>query len=83
MAIKIHPHAAERMRERGTNVAEVEKTIETGERFPAKFGRIGFRRNFPIDGKWNEKKYNTKQVEVIAVNEDDNWIAITVMVKYF
>jgi len=83
MAIKIHPHAAERMRERGTNAAEVEKTIETGERFPAKFGRTGFRRNFPFDGIWNEKKYSTKQVEVIAVNEDDNWIAITVLVKFF
>jgi hypothetical protein len=55
MAIKTHPHAAERMRERGTNAAEVEKTIETGERFPAKFGRTGFRRNFPFDGIWNEK----------------------------
>jgi hypothetical protein len=83
MAIKIHPHAAGRMRERGTNVEEVEKTIETGERFPAKFGRTGFRRNFAFNSIWNEKRYNTKQVEVIAVNEDDNWIAITVLVKYF
>jgi hypothetical protein len=83
MAIKIHPHAAERMRERGTNAEEIEKTIETGERFPAKFGRTGFRRNFPFNGIWNKKEYKTKQVEVIAVNEGGDWIAVTTLVKYF
>jgi len=83
MAIKIHPHSAERMKERGTNEKEVKKTIETGERFPVKFGRTGFRRNFSFNGIWNNKSYNTKQVEVIAVNEDDNWVVVTVLVKYF
>lgn len=83
MAIIIHPHSAERMKERGTNEEEVKKTIETGERFQAKFGRTGFRRNFSFNDIWNNKKYNTKQVEVIAVNEDDNWVAVTVLVRYF
>ncbi|MCK4763433.1 MAG: DUF4258 domain-containing protein [Candidatus Aminicenantes bacterium] len=83
MAIKIHPHAAERMKERGTNEEEVSITIETGESFPAKFDRTGFRRNFSFNGTWNKKKYNTKQVEVIAVNEDGDWIIVTTLVKYF
>lgn len=72
--IKIHPHAAERMKERGTNEKEIIEAVENGEMFPAKFGRSGFRRNFPFNGTWNNKRYNTKQIEVIAINEDDNWI---------
>jgi hypothetical protein len=41
MAIQIHPHALDRMKERGTNAEEIKKTIEFGESFPAKFGRTG------------------------------------------
>ncbi|GAH88010.1 unnamed protein product, partial [marine sediment metagenome] len=33
MAIKFHPHARERLWERGTSENEVIKTVETGERF--------------------------------------------------
>jgi len=57
--------------------------VEGGERFPAKFGRTGFRRNFPFGGTWRGKVYPTKQVEVYAVWEDDGWLVITVLVKYF
>jgi hypothetical protein len=46
MVIRIHPHDRARMQERGASEDEVIETIETGEKFPAKFGRIGFRRNF-------------------------------------
>jgi hypothetical protein len=52
MVIKIHPHARTRMQERGASEDEVIETIETGEKFPAKFGRIGFRRNFNFEGMW-------------------------------
>jgi hypothetical protein len=34
MAIRIHPHAQERMIERGTNAEEVISTVERGERIP-------------------------------------------------
>ena len=40
------------MRERGATEEEVEAAIREGERFPAKFGREGFRRNFRFDGTW-------------------------------
>jgi len=83
VTIKIHPHARERMQERGVSEDEVLITVQTGERFPAKFGRIGFRRNFPFGGLWRGKKYNTKQVEVFAVEEEENLIVITTIVKYF
>lgn len=83
MAIIIHKHAKERLYERGATEEEVIKTVKRGERFPAKFGRIGFRRNFPFNNIWRGKRYKTKQVETICVKEDKNLIIITVMVKYF
>ena len=83
MAIKIHPHTKERMQERGATDEEIIKTVEEGEKFPAKFGRIGLRRNFTFEGMWRGKEYKTKQVEVYAVKEAEDFIVITVVVKYF
>jgi Domain of unknown function (DUF4258) len=81
--MRIHPHARDRMQERGATEEEVESTLRAGERFPAKFGRQGFRRNFPFDAEWQGRRYATKQVEVMAVYEDGDWLAISVIVKYF
>lgn len=82
MGIRFHPHALERLAERGTTEGEVATTIEAGERFEAKFGRSGFRRNFAFDGEWNGKRHRAKQVEAYAV-EEDGWLVITVIVKFF
>lgn len=46
MAIRLHPHALSRLVERGTTEAEMIATVRNGERFTAKFGRVGFRKNF-------------------------------------
>ena len=83
MKVNIHPHARERMRERGATEEETRKTVEEGEKFTAKFGRTGFRRNFNFEGVWKGRKYSTKQVEVYAVNEKGILIVITILVKYF
>ncbi len=83
MAIRLHPHAIERMRERGATLDEITRALEHGERFPAKFGRTGFRRNFPFDGEWRGKHYQTKQVEVYAVQENSDWLVITIITRYF
>ncbi len=83
MAIQIHPHARERMEERGATEEEVIKTMEEGETFPAKFGRTGFRHNFPFQGTWRGKSYRTKQIEAYGVQEGKDWIIITVMTRYF
>jgi hypothetical protein len=58
-------------------------TVEQGERFAAKFGRTGFRRNFPFEGMWRGRRYATKQVEAYAVEDESAWLVITVVVKYF
>jgi hypothetical protein len=52
MKVSLHPHAKERLAERGTTEAEVVATITGGEQFPSKFGRAGFRRNFSFRNEW-------------------------------
>ena len=82
MKVRLHSHAKERGAERGATEAEITVTVREGERFPAKYGRTGFRRNFPFEAEWRGRLYRTKQVEAYAV-EEDGWLVITVMVKYF
>lgn len=83
MTIRFHPHAQERMVERGATDEEIRATVEHGEQFPAKFGRTGFRRNFAFARDWQGKKYQTKQVEVYAVREGSDWLVITTVTRYF
>jgi len=83
MAIIFHPHAKERMLERGAKEDEVLQAAQRGERFPAKFGRIGYRRNFIFGGRWKNKIYATKQVEVYGVEENEDFVVITVIVNFF
>ena len=82
MAVRLHPHAATRILERGATEAEVIATVEGGERFPAKLGRQGFRRNIVYNSTWRGRFYANKQVEAIAVDED-GWLVITVVVQFF
>ena len=83
MEVRLHPHATERMSERGALEAEVIATVREGEQFQAKFGRTGFRRNFAFDGEWHGRRYATKQVEAFAVKEGGDWLVITVVARYF
>ncbi len=71
------------MKERGATDEEVTKTVEEGERFAGKFGRTGFRRNFTFGEMWRGKSYRAKQVEVYAVKEQESWVIITVVTRYF
>ena len=83
MNIKYLPHSKSRMKERGATEEEIKTTIVTGEKFNAKFGRVGFRRNFTFNKNWLGKFYNIKQLEVYAVKEGEDLIILTVIVKYF
>jgi hypothetical protein len=47
------------------------------------YGRTGFRRNFAFGADWRGRRYETKQLEAYAVEEDGDWLVITVLVKYF
>ncbi|QWR78373.1 hypothetical protein [Candidatus Magnetomonas plexicatena] len=81
--IIFHPHAKERLVERGATEQEAILTVQNGEMFIAKFGRTGFRRNFNFAGLWRGKYYEIKQVEVYAVKDDGNWIIVTIITRYF
>jgi len=81
--VVIDPHARERMVERGATEEEVVAAVLHGERFPAKFGRTGLRRNFPFADLWRGRRYATKQLEVFAVEEEGRWVAVTVITRFF
>lgn len=83
MKVRIHPHALERMEERGATKTEVIETVNEGEAFQAKFGRTGFRKNFSFEREWRGKIYGTKQVEIYGVKERNGFFALTVVTKYF
>ena len=84
MTVRLHPHAAERLEERGALPAEIEATVLGGESFPAKHRPApGYPHNFAFGGTWRGKVYATKQIEAYAVWEDESWLVITVLVKYF
>jgi len=83
MAVIFHHHALERMQERGATQEEVIATIEHGEQYPAKMGRMGFRRNFTFNNVWRGEQYETKQIEAYAVAENNDWIIVTVITRYF
>jgi hypothetical protein len=70
--VSFHPHALARMLERGASEDEIIRTVLSGERYPVKFGRQAFRRNFPFDGIWRGRPYLTKQIEAIAVADRGN-----------
>ena len=81
--VRLHPHARERMQERGATEEEIQATVAQGEQFPARFGRTGFRRNFQFDQEWRGRHYRTKQIEVYAVQQGADWLVITVITRYF
>ena len=75
MNIKFIEYAEIRMKERGTSSKEALLTIESGEKFTAKFNRVGYKRNFSFGKTWKGKYYNTKQLEAYTVQEgDDLWL---------
>ena len=71
------------MTERGATEDEVIATVQTGERFLAKYGREGFRRDFVFQGVWRGRRFDSKQIEAFAAQEEDCWLVISVLVKYF
>lgn len=83
MAIIIHPHAFQRMEERGASRTEVLKTIEMGRTSPAKSGRKRYGMIFSFGDYWRGQLYGHKHIEVLCVDEGEDIIVITVVVKYF
>ncbi len=83
MAVKLHSHAKTRSIERGATVEEIIAAVETGETYSARHGRTRFRRNFVYNDLWQGKRYATKQVEIIAVRVNSDWLVLTVLTRFF
>ena len=83
MDVAILPHARERAELRGATAEEIVETVLRGDKTPAKLGRTTFTLDHPGRWMWRERIYATKRLEVIAVFEDEAWLAITVIVKFF
>jgi len=81
--VELHPHVHERAPERGATEEEIVETVLTGESFPAKFGRMGFRKTFVYGHMWRGRRYANKEVEAIAVEIPGGWLVLTVITRYF
>jgi hypothetical protein len=83
MQVDLHPHATERLDERGATLAEVVDTVLHGEPFSAKFNRMGFRKVFAYNASWLGRMYLQKEVEAIAVKTPTGFLVLTVITRYF
>jgi hypothetical protein len=82
MAVIYHPHALERMAERGATEDEVLKTLETGKISIAKFGRRMYSMSFPFGNYWRSQFYKGKHIDAYVADDEENIIVITIIVKY-
>src|SRR5829696_10299039 len=60
--VELHPHARERASERETTEEEIVETVRTGESYPVKFGRMGFRKTFKYARIWRGRRHANKEV---------------------
>jgi hypothetical protein len=68
MRVRLHDDALQRIAERGASEHEVISTIESGERFPAKSGRTGFRRSIEMLNA-NEQLQSEDKGNFVIVNQ--------------
>jgi len=83
VAIIIHPHALQRMEERGASREEVRRTIEAGRVSQARFGRQRYGMTFSFGNYWRAQLYEHKHIEAYCVVDGEDIIVVTVVVKYF
>jgi hypothetical protein len=82
--IELSHHAQEQMAERGAEEKEVIEAIRSGERVPAKRGRLGYRKNFQYNLTWGGRTYAIKQVlAIVAQEEEEQLVVVTVYTFYF
>lgn len=69
--IEFSRHAREQMAERGVNEEEVIEAIRSGERVPAKRGRLGHRENFQYNRMWGGRTY-AQVLAIVAQEPNEN-----------
>ncbi len=81
--IRLSGHARLQLPFRGATEEEIIQAIRSENWSPAELGRLECRKDFPFGKEWNEKKYATKQVRPIFVEEDTEIVVVTVYTYYF
>ena len=81
--IRLSGHARGYIHSRGFTEREVEETIRTAPWGPAELDRLEARKDFPFGRDWNGKRYGTKQVRPVFVEEADEIVVVTVYTYYF
>ena len=81
--IRLTKHAREYLTRRGFTEADVEEAIRTCPWQPSELGRLECRKDFPFNREWNGKRYATKQVRPIFVEEATEIVIVTVYTYYF
>ncbi len=80
--IRLTGHARGQLGFRGATEADVLSAIRTSPWQPAALGRLECR-DFPFNAEWNRRRYATRQVRPIFVDEPDEIVVVTVYVYYF
>ena len=81
--IRLSRHAAEYGPVRGFAVEEVETAIRLASWTQAAEGRWACEHDFEFQGVWNGKRFQTKRVRPIFVDESEEIVVVTVYVYYF
>lgn len=81
--IRISGHAREQMAHRGASEQEVHEAIREGIWGDAEGGRRDSRKEYKFDAGWNGRRYATKQVRPVFVEETGEIVVVTVYVYYF
>ena len=81
--IQFSGHSIQQLLYRGTTESEVVDAIRTTPWQPAANGRMECRKEYVFDAIWNGRRYATKQVRPIFVEEANEIVVVTVYVYYF
>lgn len=81
--VRLSEHAKGRLLYRGATEEEIVDCIKTAKWIPAKRNRLQCSKDFRFSSTWNNKHYETKQVNSVFAEEETEIVVITVYVYYF
>lgn len=81
--IRLSTHAERYLERRGFTAAEVEQTIRQAPWRTARKRRMECTRDFAYNAIWNGRRYATKRVRPIFVEEEHEIVVVTGITYYF
>ena len=80
--VRLSQHAHQRLGSRGAKESEVVEAIRTVPWQPAELGRLECRKVFRYERVWHGRRYRTKEVRPVFVDESSEIVVVTVYVYY-